>query len=527
MKRQSSVQALLEIRSDLTNKLYCERLCGKAVQTFLYQGLYHCIIFFICFCPSLLCAQTVPRFEPSDSSIIDLPKNQKITFGYLVVYEDQITKRGKTIRLPLFILKSRSAKPKEDPVLYTAGGPGSSSVNTAKYGAYYSFLDDRDFIIFEQRGTRYAQPSLSCHELDSIKRNNTWLSLSDAEKEAAQMEAATRCRTRLIAAGSNLSSYNTKASAEDIEDLRKVLGIKQLNLYTVSYSTKIAQVLLRDYPASIRSAVLDSPLPLWANYDETSLKFFDEKLNLLFSACGADSTCNAAYPRLKDRTLKFLSEANKNPVFLRLKSPIDSSLITVLLRGHEIASFFELGNSYNLKNLPGLMDALCAGEYEALKPFIYGLFSSDSPSMGMRLSVWCSEEYPFETIPNNSKRNATVAPYAKMKSSAVPLSLCKVWKVERAKERENKPFRTSVPVLLINGEFDPDTPDSWGEEMQKEFSNSYHFVFKGMSHTPTQYWDNSCGMQLAQTFLNDPSKKPILECFEKLKQVTFERNSVK
>ena len=29
---------------------------------------------------------------------------------------------------------------------------------------YYKYLDDRDFILFEQRGTQYAKPSLDCPE---------------------------------------------------------------------------------------------------------------------------------------------------------------------------------------------------------------------------------------------------------------------------------------------------------------------------------------------------------------------------
>jgi hypothetical protein len=154
-----------------------------------------------------------------------------------------------------------------------------------------------------------------------------------------------------------------------------------------------------------------------------------------------------------------------------------------------------------------------------LKPFIYNLFSSDSRAMGMRLSVWCSEEYPFEKLSASSKTTANITPYSQMKSSAVPLSLCKIWKVERAKEIENKPFTTKVPVLLVNGEFDPNTPASWGQELQTQFSNSYHFIFKGMSHTPTQYWDNSCGMQMAQLFFNDPLKRPIVKCFDELKGI--------
>lgn len=466
--------------------------------------------------------QTIPRFEYSDTSIIDLPKNQNIKFGYLIVLEDKTKPNGKTLRLPVFILKSRSTNAKDDPILYTSGGPGSSSVSTAKYGEYFSYLDDRDFIVFEQRGTRYAQPNLACAELDSIKKNNSWINLSETEKTTIEVRAAVRCQTRLVAAGNNLSTYNTQSSANDIEDLRKVLGIKQINLFSVSYSTKIAQVLIRDYPKSIRSAVLDSPLPLWANYDETSLKFFNEKLNLLFSSCASDSFCNKAYPNLKNRFLQFIEETNKKPILLPIKSPIDSSLIYVSLKGYQIASFINLGNTWQISGLPKFLDKLSKGEYKVLEPFVYDLFSDNNRSMGMRLSVWCSEEYPFENLSKERKQKNIPSQFYGMTSDAVPIEICKIWKVEKAKSIENKPFKTNVPVLLINGEFDPDTPAFWGGQLQKAFTNSYHFVFEGMSHTPTQNWANNCGMQLANSFFNNPFTRPIPKCFEDLKPVFFD-----
>ncbi len=466
--------------------------------------------------------QTIPRFEYSDTPIIDLPKKQNIKFGYLIVLEDRAKPKGKTLRLPVFILKSRSTNPKNDPILYTSGGPGSSSVNTAKYGEYFSYLDDRDFIVFEQRGTRYAQPNLACTELDSIKKSNSWINLSETEKTTIEVQAALHCQMRLLAAGNNLSTYNTKASAADIEDLRKVLGIKQLNLFSVSYSTKIAQVLLRDYPKSIRSAVLDSPLPLWANYDETSLKFFNEKLNLLFSSCASDSICNSVYPNLKNRFLQFIEQTNKKPILLPLKSPIDSSLIYVSLNGYQIASFINLGNTWGLSGFPKFLDKLCNGEYKVLEPFVYDLFSDNNRSMGMRLSVWCSEEYPFENLSKEIKQKNIPSQFYGMTSDAVPIEVCKIWKVEKAKAIENKSFKTNVPVLLINGEFDPDTPAFWGGQLQKTFSKSYHFVFKGMSHTPTQNWNNNCGMQLANLFFSNPFARPIPKCFEDLKTVKYD-----
>ena len=79
-------------------------------------------------------------------------------------------------------------------------------------------------------------------------------------------------RDRLAKEGIDFNGYNTNEIAADINDLANVLEIEEYNLLTISYSTKIAQVLIRDYPEKIRSVVMDSPLPLEASYDEESVK---------------------------------------------------------------------------------------------------------------------------------------------------------------------------------------------------------------------------------------------------------------
>ena len=65
---------------------------------------------------------------------------------------------------------------------------------------------------------------------------------------------------------------------------------------------------------------------------------------------------------------------------------------------------------------------------------------------------------------------------------------------------ENESIRSDVPVLLINGQYDNETPVKWGKKLSNNLSNSYHIVFKGWKHTPTTYWSNPCGMQVAIRF---------------------------
>lgn len=98
-----------------------------------------------------------------------------------------------------------------------------------------------------------------------------------------------------------MDAYNTNEIAADINDLVEVLEIEQYNLLTISYSTKNAQVLIRDYPEKIRSVVMDSALPLEVNFDEESVVNLLESLSTLLEDCEKDEECNRTFPNLKGR----------------------------------------------------------------------------------------------------------------------------------------------------------------------------------------------------------------------------------
>ena len=113
------------------------------------------ITFAICFFYSLFFNTTLdtsfePTFTVSKKTTHEIPKGQDYTFGYLEVLENRDKPDGNKIKLPVYIFKSRSKNPKSDPILYTVGGPGYTSMRASKYMKYYKYLDDRDFILFEQ-----------------------------------------------------------------------------------------------------------------------------------------------------------------------------------------------------------------------------------------------------------------------------------------------------------------------------------------------------------------------------------------
>ncbi|MFN8511436.1 MAG: hypothetical protein U0841_02330 [Chloroflexia bacterium] len=71
----------------------------------------------------------VPRFEPGPC-VWALPQGindgQQIICGHVVVAEKHANPGGKTIRLPVGIVKATGANPAPEPIFLLAGGPGQS-----------------------------------------------------------------------------------------------------------------------------------------------------------------------------------------------------------------------------------------------------------------------------------------------------------------------------------------------------------------------------------------------------------------
>ena len=165
--------------------------------------------------------------EPVDQRI-EVPKvvsEEQVRFfvdnGYLVVPENRNKNNGKTIKLPFIVVKSKNPHKKNDPLLYTAGGPGGSSLGWVNGATRQPFITNRDCIAFEQRGTNYALPNLWSSELsDAIKESYR----KNLNKDSMVVEGTKRYKNTLEARGIDLSGYNTDESVADIDDLAHLVG---------------------------------------------------------------------------------------------------------------------------------------------------------------------------------------------------------------------------------------------------------------------------------------------------------------
>jgi pimeloyl-ACP methyl ester carboxylesterase len=210
----------------------------------------------------------VPLFEPADCQFPG-PFAYEVECGYLTVPEDRSQPRSPKIRLHVAIFKSRSANPEPDPVVHLVGGPGGSLLDTAREyinRGGHEILKVRDYVMFNQRGTHYAEPFLSCPGRTELQREWAEQGLTLEEQNKLETAFLLECHEDLLDQGIDLAAYNSAENAADVEDLRVALDYGQINLYGISYASRLALTVMRDHPESVYSAVIDAVLPPQAGF---------------------------------------------------------------------------------------------------------------------------------------------------------------------------------------------------------------------------------------------------------------------
>jgi pimeloyl-ACP methyl ester carboxylesterase len=228
-------------------------------------------------------------------------EGETLVCGTITVPESRQGLSNNAVTLAVAIVRSTSPSPGV-PILYFEGGPGGSAMASATtYWAGSALRDYADIILLDQRGTGYSRPSLNCPEVDDPDLP------ADADREAL-------CRERLLREGVAIAAYTSAENAADAADLVQALGLPQVNLFGVSYGTRLALTMMRDYPQNIRAVILDAVYPPQVNgYNEQALngaRAFEQ----LFADCEADAECRAAYPNLRGTFLQMIDDLNEEPM---------------------------------------------------------------------------------------------------------------------------------------------------------------------------------------------------------------------
>ena len=449
-------------------------------------------------------ATTAPVYERG-ACPTTVASDENIECGTLSVPENRHKPDSRQITLPVMIYHSRSSSPAPDPVIFLPGGPGGSSVANKHSGKQNPFLDTRDQILLEPRGARMAMPALECPRINAIKGEiSAGRHRQDADIVLTQAAAA--CRADLTGQGIDLDGYTSAETAQDIEDLRLALGIVQWNVIGHSYGTRLALTYLRDHPTGVRSVILDSVLPPEANFDESASANLWRALHVVFDRCATDNDCHGAYPELARDFASLITRADKTPL-KTTRAIMGSDNRPVVIGGAEVvdAIYSALHNPDQIGQIPAIIEDAYAGRTDQLAALVKDNQGPSSFSWGLRLSVWCGEEMPFEKAALVEAQTSPAQGLGGIDERTASVAMCKAWNVAAADPKEALAVVSDVPVLVMTGQFDPDTPPDWGRGLISHMPNAQVILMPGRSHGAGF---NRCGGTMEVAFINDP-KAPL------------------
>jgi pimeloyl-ACP methyl ester carboxylesterase len=450
---------------------------------------------------------------------------ENFKFGYVSVPELHSDPGGKSIELAVAIFPSTSEIHQPDPLVMNTSGPGKSNMDNfipdiaGALGAY--LLPQRDIVIIELRGLRYSRPFLSLDEVREAKMAIMDKNLSKEETMDVLRKAMQDSRNRFEAEGVNLSAYNNVETAADIALVMKHLGYEKFNIVGSSAGTMVAHHVIRDYPERIRCGVMDAGLPLDQDILINYVPNVVNSLKNYFKECRNEPDCAAAFPDLESRFLSLLASLNEDPLMLKLTDPVSGKKISYALNGYRLSENLFSQMFYSTQ-VPLLIHQVLEGDYGWLIDQVQYSLVPNYFADGLGLTVFITESG------NYTRSDIDYDPAYQIFSDGISISgiggeyfleTNKLWKLKKLElERVHYPQPRDVPVMVVNGKYDPVIPVKYDELMRKDLNNAYIYRFDGVPHSA---FDNAtpCVLPMLMQFLNDASTAPDNSCMENFKQV--------
>src|SRR5580692_11229621 len=157
--------------------------------------------------------------------------------GVLKVPEDRTQPEGATIELSVAVVPALNRRAAAPPLFLLAGGPGQGA--TAMYVSFASAFAranrNHAIVLVDQRGTGKSAP-LSCDYPED------WQMTSPDEGLPALRQATVACLAKY---GDRVRFYTSSVAVADLAAVRTALKFGTIDLYGVSYGTRVAELYMR------------------------------------------------------------------------------------------------------------------------------------------------------------------------------------------------------------------------------------------------------------------------------------------
>jgi len=419
--------------------------------------------------------------------------------GVLKVPEDRTQPGGATIELSVAVVPALNRRAAAPPLFLLAGGPGQGA--TAMYVSFASAFSranrNHAIVLVDQRGTGRSAP-LTCDYPED------WQMTSPEAAMPALRQATLACLAKY---GDRVRFYTSSVAVADLAAVRTALGFGTIDLYGVSYGTRVAELYMRRYPATVHAVILDGvTYPEQAIGPETPLDG-ERALDLILKRCRESPDCAAAYPDLPQDLAGLRRQFGTQQSMLVIDDPNTGMPLKVeFTRSMLSASLRFLSYSAGEASLlPTLIHRAAGGALAPLaaQTIMTARQVGDQLASGMQNSVICSEDVPFfGTV--QVDHAAISRTYQGPDQVDAFQEVCKLWPHGAVDPDLHSPLKSDIPTLLLSGEADPVTPPADAERAAQGLKNHRHLILSGEGHGQVA---TGCVPKLMAAFLDSAAPK--------------------
>jgi pimeloyl-ACP methyl ester carboxylesterase len=401
----------------------------------------------------------------------------KARCGTMLRPQDPTDPDSPKIEIRVAVVPALNLNPQNDPIVPIAGGPGQSSVEfySSYAGAFEPVRRNRDILLVDQRGTGESA-RLDCPIDEKALLFEGEFSLEDT------VQFVEECLESLP---HDPRYFSTSVAITDLEAVRKALGYSALNLYGVSYGTRVAQQFARRYPDSTRTVVIDGVVPPQISLGPEIATESQKAVDRILARCGEDAACNEHFPNIEATFVRVVARLREASVEVSVPHPNTGRTEAISFGEAELAGALRLlaYSPRTIALIPLFVHEAGQGNWVPLASqyMMTAIAMSDALALGMHNAVMCTEDLPFLNRATIDHDGIAASYMGTFQLDALE-AICDNWPAGSIDAKFKVPLATDIPFLLLSGDADPITPPRYAEMAAVDLTNATHLIGKHQGH---------------------------------------------
>jgi pimeloyl-ACP methyl ester carboxylesterase len=381
------------------------------------------------------------------------------------------------VRIP--IVRFRATEPsrrRAPPIVYISGGTGSgiAAARGARFPFFQALRQLGDVVTFDLRGAGRSVPRIACSSDAPPPLNRA---LEYEEVVGILRRNARVCADSLRAAGIDPAGFNLRETVDDIESIRRALGVEKIALVGISTGSEIGLEYARRYGLHLDRAVLagiqgpDQTIDL-PSEQEAVVREFSDRL-------GQGQATQLGSPLLSTiRTV--IDTLAAKPAVVRVRLPQGGDSVTVALGklDAQVLLSATLGDRSRMRLLPALFGAAASRNYTPL-----ATFKLQASRGGITSAFEALQDCQTSVAPKRLAARARDAESSLLGWGTLDFpEHCDGWGVPTLDSSWRSPVTSPVGMLLISGTLDGRTSVANARAVLTGLQNGSHLIVRGASH---------------------------------------------